>query len=240
VVRRAAAAFDKGVRGLAVESLRRLFITHLHSDHTVGLPDLIFTTWVQGRRTPLEIVGPAGTKAMADHVMMAWQVDIDVRTKGLEGRQRTVVNARDVTTPGLAFEDANVKVTAFHTKHGEYPDALGYRFVTADRTIVISGDTNPSPALIEHCAKCDVLIHEAYAEDYRPADVASWVEYRGKYHTTTTQLAEIARQSQPKLLVVYHRGVGPKGREISEQQYLAEIQRTYSGKVVIARDLDIY
>ena len=241
LVRRAQTAFERGIKGLAVTNLRTLFVTHLHSDHTVGYPDLIFTTWVQGRTAPLHAYGPAGLEAMTSHILEAWRADIDIRTKGLEQRSPTgvAVDAHDVK-PGVVFQDANIKITAFPVMHGEWPQAFGYRFETADRTIVISGDANPSPALIDSCHQCDVLIHEAFSEAFRPADIPNWLEYRSKYHTTTSQLAEIANKTQPKLLVVYHRGVGPPGREISDQQYLTEIQRTYRGKVVIGQDLDVY
>jgi ribonuclease BN (tRNA processing enzyme) len=240
-MRRAQAAVDKGVPGLAVTTLTTAFLTHLHSDHTVGLPDLIFTSWVQGRREPLNIFGPTGTEAMIDHIMKAWQVDIDVRTKGLEQRNLTAltVNARDVK-PGVAFEDPNVTVTAFPVPHGEMPQAFGYRFQTKDRTVVISGDTSPSTTVVENCRKCDVLIHEVFSEQFRPADIPNWLAYRAKYHTTTSQLAEIANQAQPGLLVLYHMGIGPREREISDDQYLAEIHQTYSGRVVVAHDLDVF
>jgi ribonuclease BN (tRNA processing enzyme) len=240
IVRRAAAAYDKGINGLAVPKLQTAFITHLHSDHTVGYPDLIFTTWVQGRHGPLKVYGPAGLEAMTKYIMLAWQVDIDVRTKGLEQRSAAglAVEAHDVK-PGLIYQDLNVKVTAFPVSHGEM-EAYGYRFQTPSRTVVISGDTSPSPALINSCQKCDVLIHEAFSEEYTPADMLNWLQYRPMYHTTTTQLAEIANKTQPRLLIVYHRGVGPAGREISDGQYLAEIRRTYRGKVVIGQDLDVY
>jgi len=241
IVRRAAAAFEKGIAALAPDKLQTAFVTHLHSDHTVGYPDLIFTTWVQGRRGPLKVYGPEGLEEMTSHVMAAWKADIDIRTTGLEHRNRTglTVEAHDVN-PGVVFEDANVKVTAFQNAHGEWRQTFGYQFKTADRTIVISGDTSPSAALVEHCQKCDVLIHEVYAEDYRPANMPNWVEYRARYHTTTTQLAEIANKTQPGLLILYHRGVGPRGREIPDARYLEEIARTYSGRVVVGRDLDIY
>jgi ribonuclease BN (tRNA processing enzyme) len=240
VVRRAEAAFEKGVKGLAPAGLRTAFITHLHSDHTVGYPDLIFTTWVQGRKGPLRVFGPSGLEAMTKHIMQAWQADIDVRTKGLEHRSLTglAVEAHDAKA-GVVYRDSLVKVTAFAMRHGELP-SFGYRFDTGDRSIVISGDGSPSPGLIAACQGCDVLIHEAYSERYRPADMASWDEYRPRYHTTTTQLAEIANQTHPRLLIVYHRGVGARGHEISDEDYLAEIRRTYPGRVVIAHDLDIY
>jgi len=241
IVRRAQAAFEKGVAALAPDKLRTAFITHLHSDHTVGYPDLIFTTWVQGRNGALKVFGPEGTEAMTGHIMAAWQADIDIRTTGMERRSRQglTVEAHDVT-PGVVYQDANITVTAFQNAHGEWRQTYGYQFKTADRTIVISGDTNPSAALIEHCQKCDVLIHEAYADAYRPAAVPDWLAYRAKYHTTTSQLAEIANKTQPALLIMHHRGVGPRGGEISDAQYLADVAKTYHGKVVVGHDLDIY
>lgn len=237
VVRRAAAAYEKGVKALAVETLDIAFVTHLHSDHTVGYPDLIFTGWVQGRENPLRVYGPRGLQAMTDHVLLAWQADVDVRTKGLEKRSPggAAVEVHEIE-PGIVYRDANVKVTAFPVHHGEWPQAFGYRFDTADRTIVISGDARPSPALVENCQKCDVLIHEAYSEAYVPAAVPNWTDYRSKFHTTTTQVAEIANKAQPKLLILYHRGVG----NISDKQYIAEIERTYRGRLAIGNDLDIY
>ena len=241
VVRRAVAAYEQGVTALAAAKLNTAFITHLHSDHTVGFPDLIFTTWVQGRRAPLRVFGPAGLEAMIQHIMLAWQADIDVRTTGLEHRSTAglTVEAHDVT-PGPIYEDANVKVSAFQNAHGDWTSTFGYRFDSADRTIVISGDTSPSAALIETCRKCDVLIHEVYSEAYTPADAVNWLEYRAKYHTTTTQLAEIANKTQPGLLIMHHRGTGPRGREITDEQYLAEVGRTYTGRVVVGHDLDVY
>jgi len=240
VVRRAQAAVDNGIKGLAVASLQTAFITHLHSDHTVGLPDLIFTSWVQGRHVPLKLYGPPGISEMAKHILLAWQADIDIRTKGLERRDATgaTVEAHDVK-PGPIYQDANLAVTAFPVRHGDVP-AYGYRFDTADRSVVITGDTSPSPEVIDNCRKCDVLIHEAYAEDYRPADMAGWIEYRAKHHTTTTQLGELAAKAQPGLLIVYHRGIGPAGREISDRRYLDEIGRTFKGRVVIGQDLAVY
>src|SRR5260221_10728775 len=102
IVRRAQGAFEKGIPALAPADLTTAFLTHLHSDHTVGLPDLIFTTWVQGRKGPLNVYGPAGTEGMIGHIMQAWQPDIDIRTKGLEHRTTAglTVHAHDVK-PGL-------------------------------------------------------------------------------------------------------------------------------------------
>ena len=85
-----------------------------------------------------------------------------------------------------------------------------------------------------------MLIHEAFSLDYVPANVPNWTEYRSRFHTTTAQLGDIARKTQPKMLVLYHRGVRRAGGEISDDQYLAEIRRGYDGPVMIAHDLDVY
>jgi len=162
VVRRAnAACLDKNIKALEPTKLRVAFVTHLHSDHTVGYPDLIFTPWTVGRRVPLEVYGPKGLKAMTEHILEAYRVDIETRTNA-DGNQHGFpeghnVNAHEITA-GVVYKDANVTVTAFATKHAM--DSYGYRFDTPDRSIVISGDTTPTQATIDACHGCDVLIHE--------------------------------------------------------------------------------
>src|SRR6202011_6389170 len=130
VGRPAAAAAENNIPSLTADRLQTAFVTHLHSDHTVGYPDLIFTTWVQGRRGPLKVYGPTGLEAMTKYIMLAWRVDIGVRTKGLEQRSTSglTVEAHDVK-PGLIYQDSRVKVTAFPVSHGEL-QAYGYRFQT--------------------------------------------------------------------------------------------------------------
>ena len=151
VVRRAAAAaIDKGVRELEPTNLRVVFLTHLHSDHTAGYPDLILTPWVMGRQAPLEVYGPKGIKNMTEHVLAAYHEDIEIRTEGMEHAppQGWKVNVHEIKA-GVVYRDANVTVTAFPTRHGDWEESFGYRFVTADRTIVISGDTTPTQATID-------------------------------------------------------------------------------------------
>jgi ribonuclease BN (tRNA processing enzyme) len=162
VVRRASAAYMRGIAALEPTRLRVAFITHLHSDHTLGYPDLIFTPWTIGRRAPLEVYGPKGLKAMTEHLQEAYRVDIETRTNA-DGNQRNFPEGHNVNlheiSAGLVYKDANVTVTAFPTKHAM--ESYGYRFVTPDRTIVLSGDTSPSQTTIDACNGCDVLIHEA-------------------------------------------------------------------------------
>src|SRR5215813_1295002 len=164
VVRRAAAAARKGVKGLAVEKLRRLFITHLHSDHTAGLPDFILTPAVLERDAPLEIYGPPGIKKMIDHLLKAYAEDVDIRLHGLEpSKPRGYLVKVHVIKPGVIYRDENVTVKAFPVKHGSWKYAYAYRFETPDRAIVLSGDCAPSEGVIEACNGCDLLIHEVYS-----------------------------------------------------------------------------
>lgn len=232
VVRRAAAAQAKGIPALDPVKITVSFITHLHSDHTAGYPDLILTPWVMNRRE-LNVYGPEGTEEMTSDILHAWRRDIDIRTNGLEHRPALVVHAHDVK-PGIVYKDDRVTVTAFRVSHGQWPEALGYRFDTPDRSIVISGDTSPTEELIAHCKSCDVLVHEAYSPDAM-VPMADWAAYRAKYHTSTEQLADIASRTHPGLLVIYHLS----GRT-PDQQLLDEVQSRYHGRVVISHDLDVY
>jgi len=240
VVRRAADAAEQGTTALDPAKITVAFATHLHSDHTAGLPDLILTPWVMGR-THLDVYGPEGTEEMTGHVLAAWRRDIEVRTQGLERRPPLAVRGHDVA-PGVVYKDERVTVTAFRVRHGEWPQAFGYRFDTADRSIVISGDTSPGPDLVANCKRCDVLIHEVYSPSSTVPSMPDWNAYRTKYHTSTDQLGEIAARTMLGLLIVYHvsgRGSGPGGR-VPDEQLLQEIHKKYQGKVVIGHDLDVY
>jgi ribonuclease BN (tRNA processing enzyme) len=236
VVRRAsAAAIGKGIKALESTNLRVAFATHLHSDHTVGYPDLIFTPWTMGRRLPLEVYGPRGLKAMTEHLLQAYQVDIETRTNA-DGNQRTFpeghgVNAHEIA-PGVVYKDAKVTVTAFPTKHAM--ESYGYRFDTPDRSIVISGDTNPTAATIEACHGCDVLIHEAQTPAWLAQRPDTFQQFAAKYHTTTAQLADLAKEAKPRLLVVYHYS------SVAPDELRADLASRYSGSFAIARDLDVY
>jgi len=234
VVRRASAAAARGARAVRPENLKVAFVTHLHSDHTAGYPDLIFTPWTVGRKDTLQVYGPRGLKDMTGHILQAWKEDIAIRTHGLEHESPLTVAAHEIR-PGLVFSDDVVKVTAFPVLHGDWKDAYGYRFDTPDRTIVISGDARPSPGLIDACRHCDILIHEVYSPQ-SPAPMADWPAYRAQYHTSTSELAEIARRTQPGLLILYHRA----GIPVSDEQYVSEIRQGWPGKVAVGHDLDVY
>jgi ribonuclease Z len=249
VVRRAkAAVIDKGIAALEPTKLRVVFVTHLHSDHTIGYADLITTPWIYGRRVPLEVYGPPGIKAMTEHLLEAYSADIEVRTKDNAEGLYTIgtfpggyrVNAHEIVA-GVVYKDANVTVTAFATNHAL--PSFGYRFDTPDRSIVISGDTTPTQATIDACNGCDVLIHEVQTLEWlgkRP----DFQAYAAKFHTTTAQLAELAKQAKPRLLILYHASITLRPAVIplasSPAELLGEMTSRYSGPVVVGRDLDVY
>lgn len=238
VVRRMVEARQRGVAGLGPQAVRTVFITHLHTDHTVGYPDVIFTPAVVGRKGGLEVYGPAGLGEMTASLLHAWQKDIDIRLHGLEKGNPAayVVHPHDIQ-PGVVFHDANVTVTAFLVKHGTWDQAFGYRFDTPDRSVVVSGDTAPAESVVKACHGCDVLVHEVYPEaglqTQRPEDR----EYHRRFHTSTVELARLAAEAKPRKLVLTHVlwwGTTP-------DQVVAEIRKAgYEGDVVVANDLDVF
>ncbi len=242
VVRRAAAAQQKGIGALNPVNLTHAFVTHLHSDHTVGYPDLIFTPWVVGRKAPLEVYGPRGMKSMTDHVLAAWADDIKIRNGPVEGPLFSTgayrVNVHEVS-PGVVYKDSNVTVTAFTVKHGEWgPRAFGYRFQTSDRTIVISGDTSPTESVVEQCNGCDILIHEVYTEAGYARASPEWQRMRREDHTSSRQLGELATRARPGLLILYHQSY--QFTESTEEDLMREMRAAYRGRFVSGHDLDVF
>ncbi|MFW9916959.1 MAG: MBL fold metallo-hydrolase [Candidatus Thorarchaeota archaeon] len=237
VVRRAVAAHEKyGIAVLSPPNLKTAFLTHLHSDHTAGYADLIFTPWVVGRAEPLEVYGPEGTRAMTDYLLKAYQQDIDERLQGLEPANEMGyhVNVHEIA-PGIVYEDLNITVEAFSVCHGSLP-SFGFKFTATDRTIVLSGDTAPTDVLVEKARGCDVLIHEVYSAVGFARRPPIWQKYHSHVHTSSIELAELASRAQPGLLILYHQLFWG----VEEKDLLQEVQQEYQGPVVSGADLEIY
>ncbi len=237
VMRRAAQAAANGIGGLLPPRIDIVFLTHLHSDHTIGLPDLIHTGWIFGREKPLRLFGPPGTIEMARHLTEAYAADIANRTGGLQPHTPDGwrVTARDISA-GMVYQDSNVTVTAFNVPHDGWKMALGYRFESKDRVVVISGDTHPTDAVVAACNGCDVLVHEVYSAVQFARQEPAWQRYHADAHTSTAELAALATRARPKLLLLYHQLYWGA----TDADLLAEISRGYGGRVVSARDLGIY
>jgi ribonuclease BN (tRNA processing enzyme) len=241
VVRRAAAAFhEKHVEALKPANLKIAFATHLHSDHTAGLADLFLTPAVIGRGAPLELYGPPGLRDMARHIEAAYAKDIALRIHGLErGNPKAYrLNAHEIK-PGVVYKDANVTVIAFPVPHGSWDYSYGYRFDTADRSIVISGDTGPNESVAQACHGCDLLLHEVYSTTWFQKQSADDQKYHSAFHTSATQLAAIAAQAKPKRLVMYHQLFLPAQNVDAELP--EELRKAgYAGAVESAHDLDVF
>ena len=241
IVRRAAAAAEThGIDALEASRLDILFLTHLHSDHTVGLPDVILSPWVLDRPDPIRIFGPPGTAEMTARIEEAWQEDIHIRLSGLEPREANPEAYRAVvaeTTGGAIYEDDNVRVTAFAVPHGSWQHSYGFRFDAGGTSIVISGDTRPSESIVEACSGCDILVHEVYSAEAFLTRPPEWQRYHADSHTSTVELAEIAGRARPGLLVLYHQLYWGA----TDEDLLREVREAgYAGRVVSAADLDVY
>jgi ribonuclease BN (tRNA processing enzyme) len=237
VMRRAEQARRAGVAALDPGRVRVVFLTHLHSDHTIGLPDVIHTGWIRDRVGALQLYGPPGTSAMAMHLTQAYGADIENRTGGAQPHSKDgwKVDAHDVSG-GVIYRDSNVTVTAYETPHTSWKHALGFRFDTRDRSIVVSGDTRPSEAMVRACNGCDVLVHEVYATKGFLARPADWRTYHADAHTSGTELAALATRARPRLLLLYHQLLW----DATEDDLLAEVRKGFAGAVASARDLGIY
>jgi ribonuclease Z len=177
LIRKAAALsprYGGRIRGLEVKRIKRAFLTHLHSDHTTGYPDLILTPWVMGRDEPLEVYGPEGIVEMTENILRAYREDIRYRLYGLEpaNNQGWRVNTHEITTP--------------------------------DKVVVISGDTRPCENIIKYGKGADILVHEVYCKETFDKKSQFWRNYHLQNHTSTYELGEIANKTKPRLTILYH------------------------------------
>lgn len=251
VVRQAAKAYFQGVEALRPDRLAVAFCTHLHTDHTAGYSDLIFTPWVLERAEPLQVYGPKGIRHMTEHILAAYETDIDFRLNGFEKANAVgyQVQATEIE-PGIVYQDDRVTVEAFLVSHGTLL-SYGYKFVTEDRTIVISGDTAPLDIVAEKAKDCDILLHEVEYTGGISAREPKWQKYHREVHTLSVDLAEVAKKAQPKLLVTYHRiyhmNVQDNTKDLDAEMawrceaILKEIRDAgYDGPVVNGNDLDVF
>jgi len=237
VVRRVAALSSEwggNFSKLNVTQLEYAFLSHIHSDHTLGLADLIITPWIMGRDKPLKIFGPEAAKDMADHIIKAYQPDIDYRIYGTQPQNDKGYKA--IFTPieeGVIYEDKNIMVTAFLNDHGDLAESYGFLIQTDDKTILISGDTGPSANLLRYGKEVDILVHEVYSQAGFEKKEPDWKIYHKAHHTSPSELAKIAKKLKPKTLVLSHILFWGS----SEGEVLEEIMKDYDGKVILADDL---
>ena len=237
IVRRAEAAFRTGIPALKPMKLGRVFLTHLHSDHTLGLADLIFTPWIAGRVAPMEIFGPPGTQRLVTGILDGNFEDIQERLRSSGGPAANGWNANvHEIAEGIVYKDERMTVRAFAVPHGKWKFAFGYRIDTPDRSIVLSGDDRANDAIARACNGCDVLIHEVYSDAGFATIPVSRQAYHAQAHTAATQLGEIATAAHPGLLILYHQLFFGA----TDEQLLSEVRSKFKGRVVSAKDLMVF
>ncbi len=218
------------------KDIQGVFLTHLHSDHVVGFPDLWLTGWLTGRRvTPLRVWGPKGTAKMMSYLEQAFDFDIKIRLyDDRASPDGVVIEAKDITE-GVVYEKNGVKVTAFEVDHAPIKPAFGYRIDYSGRSVVLSGDTRPSENLVKFARGVDLLIHEVVSPELvrRTANDADRAKAVIDHHTTPEQAGEVFSKVKPRL-AVYSHIVHPSA---TEQDVIPPTRKTYSGPLELGEDL---
>lgn len=216
-----------------------VFFTHLHSDHIHDYSALASTRWWE-RDARLQSWGPVGLADLTAHMNAMMEVEAKLRISGTPKEVFKLMDGYRVTpteiTEGVVFRKDDLTVEAFTVPHGDIRPAFGYRITTADRSIVISGDTGFSETIMEKAKGVDLLLHEVVSSKGLEPLPEFWRRYHGTSHTPADRLAALAASARPKKLVLYH--VLFAGR--SEQELLEEVRAGYDGDVVLASDLDMF
>ncbi len=233
--------FDAG-RGVAqrIYELRvpfsevdKVFITHLHYDHLVGLPDLLMSGWVFRRETPLEVWGPAGIGAHLKHLAGAYEADRQARLAYTNLPPQGIRYHTHPLTDGSVYESGGLKVTAFRVDHGAFEPAWGYRVDYDGRSVVISGDTRYSKNLVKHARGVDLLIHEVAAATEHLRARNPRLEKVLEYHISPEMLAKVLAAAAPRMAVLTHLVVFG----MDDEKLLAAVSRGHQTEVVVGRDL---
>jgi len=229
--------------GLRLRDLSHVLITHHHSDHNVDLGALLQIAWTSGLVTPVNCWGPSPTRQMLEHYLRYQEHDLTVRTED-EGRIRLapLIKGHDLSSDGLVFADEHVRVTAAKVPHPPLKTAFAYRFDARDRSIVISGDTAESEALVRLADQADVLVHEVMLAE-RVEEMLRPLPNRERlarsviaHHTTAEQVGRVAAKARVKLLVLSH-FVPAEDPTMPDAEWIAPVRRHFSGPIIVGRDL---
>ncbi len=229
--------------GLALGQVDAVFLTHLHSDHIVGLPDLWLTGWLEvpyaNRKGPFVVYGPVGTQSLMDGLTRAFDWDIQARIADQQLKPEAIRAQVTEIKPGVTYEQAGVKVTAIEVDHGDLlKPAFGFRVDYAGRSVTVSGDTRFSENLIQQATGTDLIIHQVAAVGEallaNPAFKAIL-----SHHTKPDEAGVVFTRVKPKLAVYYHFVLlgTPAVPAVTEQDVLQMTRKTYVGPLLIGEDL---
>jgi ribonuclease BN (tRNA processing enzyme) len=235
ILQRLADARAKGITALANENLTRLFLTHFHPDHTLGLPGFLIAPWNMNRRDSIEIYGPKDTDKLINGLLSVYKDGINEHLlhgpKPLSPIQTKVSEIK----AGVFYQDEKISVESIPVVHGTF-EAYAFKFTTPDKTIVVSGDTCPVPILYEKAKNCDILVHEVFCESAMEEMPQKYRDYFYKVHTGALELGKIAKEVNPKLLVLTHQIFYNK----SKDDIIKEIRENYDGPLAYGNDLDVF
>jgi ribonuclease Z len=215
--------------GIPFGEVDKLFLTHLHSDHTIGIPDVYLTGWLRGRKVPLRVWGPAGTESMMRYMVKSFDYDIRIRLEQNPGSQ---VETTEFTA-GVVYRKDGVTITAFEVDHGPVKPAFGFRIDYGGRSVVLSGDTKYSESLVRHAKGVDLLVHEVAAGSDELMRNSPIVRNVVGIHTEPEMAGKVFSETAPRLAVYSH--IVLFG--VSEAQLEERTRRTYAGPLVIGEDL---
>ncbi|WP_417374113.1 MBL fold metallo-hydrolase [Glutamicibacter protophormiae] len=226
--------------GIPFNSLRTLGITHHHSDHNADAGTLLHLAWCANLARPVETFGPAPWERMWGHFLNYSKRDVQIRVVD-EGRPdfASLVTARDITEPGVVYEDDRVRITAAWVNHPPI-EALAYRIDTTDRSYVISGDTTPCDSLVELAKGADVLVHEVMHVPsidplLRRTNGQRLREHLINSHTASTDVGMIAARAEVGQLVLSH--FVPSTPAVPEDVWLADARLGFDGPILVGEDL---
>jgi ribonuclease BN (tRNA processing enzyme) len=248
--------------GADFRHIGKVFITHAHSDHTMGLATLLVSEWEFRRREPIDVYGPPGVEALVNGAIQYLTVNAEIRWAGGKWTPMAdIFHAHDVA-PGVVFQDDNVKVIAVENTHFHFPvgsppfgkyKSYSYRFETPDRVVVFMGDTGPSDKVIELAKGADLLVTECMVVDdvlelskrngswqaMPPEAQKSWMFHMTQEHITPEEAGRMAAEADVKTLVMSHLPptVNP---EDNFQRYVDAAKKHFSGRIVVAKDLMVF
>ena len=220
---------------MELENINTAFLTHIHSDHSGALADLILTPWIMGRDEPLDLYGPEGLKAMSENITEAYIDDINYRLYGSQPANELgfTTNVTEISDDGTIFKDNNIEVIAFKNAHGDFKNSFGFLFITDDKRILFSGDTAVSNNLMKYGKNLDILVHEVFSSETFVNKTKDWQICHQAHHTSSIDLGLIADELQPKKLVLSH--ILFWGA--SEESLLKDVRKNFNGETIIAADL---
>jgi len=229
--------------GVSLGALSGVFITHFHSDHTNGIPDLWLTGWLPphgARQMPFRIWGPHGINDMMHYLEKAYRADLDIRIADEKlPREGIAIDVTEFAREGVVFDEDGVTVTAFKVDHGKFIEpAYGYKVAYGKRSVVISGDTRYCENVVNYAKGTDLLLHEVASA---PDDIENLPPIKRilDHHTSPAAAGRVFAQARPRLAAFTHLALlpNPKGVRPSVDDVVAETRTTYDGPLVVGEDL---